>query len=291
MRALAMTKIASLLTMIAAAFVCALHADPAQAQIRVFVSATGSDANTCTFAAPCRTFQHAHDTVAAGGEIDVLDPAGYGAVTISKAISIQGHGYAGIAAASGTAITINAGGSDVVSLRGLLIDGIGTGLFGVTFAGGFGLDIQDCLIRNFAGNRSAAAISVTAASGGWLLVSNTHITANNGGVSVTPAAPAGSPFHTTISNSVISGNFDGIGVAPVVGGALVMVWHSALTNNSDVAIFLTNSSDVIVTKSIITLNAVGLRSAGVGNSIISYGDNALGFNFSDGSFTATLALQ
>jgi hypothetical protein len=76
--------------------IAALQTAPAQAQMRVFVAAQGSDANPCTFGAPCRTFQHAHDVVAAGGEIDVLDPAGYGAVSITKAISIQGHGFAGI---------------------------------------------------------------------------------------------------------------------------------------------------------------------------------------------------
>ena len=65
-----------------------LGAGAAQAQTRVFVAAQGSDSNPCTFAAPCRTFQHAHDMVAAGGEIDVLDPAGYGAVIITKSISI-----------------------------------------------------------------------------------------------------------------------------------------------------------------------------------------------------------
>ena len=55
-----------------------LISNPAQAQSRVFVAAQGSDANPCTFAQPCRTFQHAHDVVAAYGEIDALDPAGYG---------------------------------------------------------------------------------------------------------------------------------------------------------------------------------------------------------------------
>src|SRR5215472_17792091 len=91
-------------------FAAVLNAAPAQTQpARVFVAAQGSDSNPCTFAAPCRGFQHAHDTVAANGEIDVLDPAGYGALTINKSISIQGHGYAGIAVSSGDGITITAG--------------------------------------------------------------------------------------------------------------------------------------------------------------------------------------
>ena len=87
-------------TAIALVYVAILAAPPAEAQpTRVFVAAQGLDTNPCTFAQPCRTFQKAHDTVAAGGEIDVLDPAGYGTVLISKAISIQGHGFAGIAGA------------------------------------------------------------------------------------------------------------------------------------------------------------------------------------------------
>src|SRR5262245_56090079 len=93
---------------------------------RLFVS-QGAYAHACTSAFPCRTFQHAHDVVAPGGEIDVLDPAGYGLVTISKSISILGHGFAGIAAPGGTAVTVNAGASDRINLRGLLIDGVGTG--------------------------------------------------------------------------------------------------------------------------------------------------------------------
>lgn len=62
---------------------CSMHAAPAQAQ-RMFVAGTGNDSNPCTFVSPCRTFQHAHDVAATNGEIDVLDPAGYGPVTITK---------------------------------------------------------------------------------------------------------------------------------------------------------------------------------------------------------------
>src|SRR5262249_32923042 len=88
--------------LVATIFASVLSITPLQAQpARVFVAAQGSDANACTFAAPCRTFQHAHDVVAANGEIDVLEPAGYGAVIIIKAISIQGHGFSGITTPSG----------------------------------------------------------------------------------------------------------------------------------------------------------------------------------------------
>src|SRR5262245_18199332 len=150
-----MPRIALPLTLLAIMLVPMLRAAPAHAQAsRAFVAAQGSDGNPCTFALPCRTFQRAHDAVAAGGEIDVLDPAGYGAVTISKSVSIQGHGFAGIATTGGVnGMTIAIAGV-VVNLRGLLLDGAGVGHVGIGFyaggAPGSVLNIQDCVIRNFA---------------------------------------------------------------------------------------------------------------------------------------------
>src|SRR5215468_5994432 len=94
-------RFAHSLALLADLIVCALSAGQIRAQTRAFVAAQGGDGNPCSFALPCRTFQHAHDTVAAGGEIDVIDAAGYGALTITKSISIQGHGFSGISASSG----------------------------------------------------------------------------------------------------------------------------------------------------------------------------------------------
>src|SRR5262249_13958764 len=93
---------------------------------------------------------------AAGGEIDVLDPAGYGIVTISKAISIQGHGFAGIGLASGTTgITINGGVNDAVNLTGLLIEGAGVGIDGIRFNSGKSLTVESCIVRNLTGYGAA----------------------------------------------------------------------------------------------------------------------------------------
>jgi hypothetical protein len=163
--------------------IVSLNLTPAQAQLpKVFVAAQGSDSNPCTFAQPCLSFQHAHDTVAAGGVIDVLSPADYGVVTITKAISIQGHGFAGLAATSGYGITINAGASDKVNLRGLLIDGVGSGTTGIQFNTGASLDIQECLIRNFtADGIRFNALTATAATSA-LFVSDTHVAANLNGM-------------------------------------------------------------------------------------------------------------
>src|SRR5262245_62863847 len=137
--------------MAAVALPCLLNA-PAEAQpTRVFVSGTGSDNNACTIAKPCRTFQQAHDTVAAFGEIDALDPAIYGTLIIAKAISIQGYGFAGITASSGIAITVNAPATHKINLSGLLIDGAGSGGGGIQFNTGASLNVQHSLIRGING--------------------------------------------------------------------------------------------------------------------------------------------
>ena len=113
---------------------------PASAQnARSFVSAHGSDTAACTLVAPCRTFAAAFAATNAGGEVDVLDPAGYGALTINKAISIvnDGVGTAGVIVPSGgTGIIINAGPNDAVSLRGLSIEGAGVGQTGILLTPG-----------------------------------------------------------------------------------------------------------------------------------------------------------
>jgi hypothetical protein len=161
-----MTKTAFLVALI----VTALASMPAEAQ-RVFVSGQGLDTNPCTVTQPCRTFQHAHDIAPANSEIDVLDPAGYGPLTITHGISIQAHGFGGITQTAGcpisAAIQINVTTGDPVTLNGLLLDGGGTGCGKATL------------------NR---------------------ITVNNNGTGV---YAAGVPT-TTIANSVISNNITGL---------------------------------------------------------------------------------
>jgi Right handed beta helix region len=139
-----------------AAFAALLFgASPAQALVvRAWVSGHGSDVSGC--GAPtnaCRTLQYTHDSVvAAGGEIDILDPAGYGTLNITKAISIvnDGVGTAGVQSNSGNAITINAGATDSIYLRGLNIDGVqNTGTYGIEFKSGGSLTVVNCVVRHF----------------------------------------------------------------------------------------------------------------------------------------------
>src|SRR5882724_2145023 len=106
-----MRKTALLANILGVAFVICLHAAPVQAQAsRTWVSGVGDDANPCSRTAPCKTFAGAISKTAAGGEINVLDPGGFGAVTITKAITIDGSGgsIAGILVAAGSGITVNA---------------------------------------------------------------------------------------------------------------------------------------------------------------------------------------
>ena len=129
-----MTRIAPSL-FVASLFALGLNSTPAQTlNTRSFISALGSDANPCTPSAPCRTLAFAVTETSANGEINMLDPADYGTVTIDKSISIvnNGVGSAGILVPPlGTGITINAGAADVIYLRGLFIEGGGVGSHGI----------------------------------------------------------------------------------------------------------------------------------------------------------------
>jgi hypothetical protein len=118
--------------------------------MRTYVSGLGSDNNPCTASSPCSTFQAALALTLAGGAIYVLDSANYGPVTINKALTIASEGaMAGVLATSGVGMTISAGPSDVINLRGLDIDGGKSGSVGIQFNSGQSLNIQKSLVRNF----------------------------------------------------------------------------------------------------------------------------------------------
>src|SRR5258705_3588031 len=143
---------ASLKALSALAVVAAISALPAQAVQRTFVASFGNDANTatnCGFANPCRGFTAAHGVTDPNGEIVALDAAGYGAVTITKSITITANPgfYAGISASAGNAITIATAGVNVI-LRGLNINSLGA-LNGVSMTAGNSLSIENCVISNY----------------------------------------------------------------------------------------------------------------------------------------------
>ena len=168
----------------ALALAVTLPAVSAQAQApRTFVSAAGSDSNPCSFAAPCRHFQAAVNATSGGGEVDALDPAGYGPIIISQAITIEGQGWSYIAPpADGNAILINAV-SGKVTIRGVSLNGVGmANAIGILFNSGASLNVQNSVIENF----SRYGILFQPNGSSKISVSNTQVSDNNYGIYIGP---------------------------------------------------------------------------------------------------------
>jgi hypothetical protein len=150
---------------------------------RTWVSGVGDDANPCSRTAPCKTFAGAISKTATGGEINVLDPGGFGGVTITKSITISSEGFeAGVLVSGTNAIIINATTTSNVVLRGLDIEGLGTGLDGIKVLGGLGsLHVEKCTINNFRGtNGSGIEIATTTAAATTHVLIKDTIVRNNG---------------------------------------------------------------------------------------------------------------
>src|SRR4051812_22620659 len=151
---------------------------------RTWVSGVGDDVNPCSRTAPCKTFAGAISKTAAGGEIDALDPGGFGAVTITKGMTLdggQGSGFASILAAGTSGIIINAGASDVITLRNLSLNGAGTGICGVRILAARAVFIENCEIFGFraaAGTDAGRGISDDRIAGGQLYVTGTTVRNN-----------------------------------------------------------------------------------------------------------------
>ena len=166
-------------TFVVASLTALLSTTPVHAQAtRTWVSGVGDDANPCSRTAPCKTFAGAISKTATKGEINVLDPGGFGGVTITKSITIASeYVEAGVLVSGTNGIIINGAGV-VVTLRGLDIEGVGTGLNGINFLQGSSLHVQNCTIRGFNGT-NASGISFTPGTEAQLFVTDT-IVMNNG---------------------------------------------------------------------------------------------------------------
>jgi parallel beta helix pectate lyase-like protein len=165
---------------------------------RTWVSGVGDDANPCSRTAPCKTFAGAISKTAAGGEINVLDPGGYGAVTITKSIRIiSDHIEAGVLVSGTNGIVVNAAPTDNVLLDGLDIEGLGTGLHAVQIIGGASVVIRRTSINHFAGN----GVNLAGTNNAKVLVQDCVISNNAGGVNVQGAA--GALNNAVIDNTTI----------------------------------------------------------------------------------------
>src|SRR5215467_2131853 len=168
---------------------------------RTWVSGVGDDANPCSRTAPCKTFAGAISKTAAGGEIDALDPAGYGAVTITKAITIDGGGgqVASVLVAGTNGIVVQAGANDVVILRNLRINGISGsgngGINGIRFLAGKDLNVENCYIFGFTQNGLDVALNQATQASVHVINS---VFKNNGGVGIRATNAVAPPVQVNV---------------------------------------------------------------------------------------------
>ena len=224
------TTIKALASLVFALSLCST----AQAQSRVFVSGLGSDANPCSRTAPCRTFQQAHNVVAAAGEVVVLDAAGYGQVTITKSVNIIGDGvYAGVTVPSGDGITINSA-TAVVALRNLTINGLGSGTNGINVTSVGTLHVEGCVISGFTGRGILISLS---ADGSHIFIKDT-ITRNNGNDGISILTITGT-VRASIDNCRSEGN--GSNGFFAAQNSLVTINRSVASGNVNVGFFALSS--------------------------------------------------
>jgi hypothetical protein len=232
----------------------------AQAQAtRTWVSGVGDDANPCSRTAPCKTFAGAISKTAAGGEIDALDPAGYGALTITKAITVDGgtgSGWASVLGAGTNGFIVNAGANDKVILRHLSINGanqtLSPGINGIRYLAGKQLNVEQCVIFGFNSNGIDFSVGV----GRNLYVKDTDFT-NITGTAISITAPS-SGFHVAnIDHSRMEGNGNGVVIA---ANCFAMISNSSLFQNSTNALSAAANATINVENVVLAHNGTGVNS-------------------------------
>jgi hypothetical protein len=287
----------------ALALAAVLPAVSAQAQSpRTFVSAAGSDSNPCSFAAPCRHFQAAVNATSAGGEVDALDPAGYGPIIISQAVTIEGQGWSYIAPpANGNGILINAV-SGKVTIRGVSLNGVGmANAIGILFNSGTSLNVQNSVIENF----SRYGILFQPNGSSKISVSNTVVSDNNFGIYIGPTGSGttngaldhvhtddntndgitvirgGSQIVSVVVSDSVSANNGGNGVIATAVN-LVTVRNSTITGNGGIGLEAAGGATMVVTRSTISGNGFFGWAADVNSELGTYADNSNDFNGNGG---------
>jgi hypothetical protein len=275
-----------------AILLAAFQAAPAQAQSRTWVASNGDDGFPCSRSAPCKTFAGAISKTAAGGEISVVDSAGYGAVVINKAITINGEGnLASVLAGSGTAITIAAGAADRVIIRNLSLNGTGGGTSGIYIASG-NVTIDKCFIYGFTtGFVGGVGINVVANSFVNVDVRDTNIT--NSSFGLLAQAQSGGSVNGSLDNVRIN-DAPGWGVGALSSNVFLTIRNSFFRFIGSAAIITSNGAAIInVAHSELVNNGIAVNATGAG-STIRLTDNALFDNnttlaISNGATIATAA--
>jgi hypothetical protein len=218
---------------------------------RTWVSGVGADENPCSRTAPCKTFAGAISKTAAGGEISVLDPGGYGALTITKAITLNGDGTLASILVSGTnGIVINAGVNDTVIIRNLSFNGIGTGTNGINFLAGGSLLVEKCSFYGFITN----TININATNGPTVTVKDTSLQGLNQGQGIAIAA-AVNTLKVSVRNTSIRGFQNA--VHSVAGTTDIS--DSLITENTSAGVLADSVSIVSVVDSVVSNNSTGVQ--------------------------------
>jgi hypothetical protein len=298
-----------------AALLAAGSATPVYAQAtRTWVSGVGDDVNPCSRTAPCKTFAGAISKTAPGGEINCLDPGGFGAVTITKSITIDCTGtLGGVLASSTTGVIVNGAGV-IVSLRGISINGGPPnlpGVNGIRFLQGSSLTVEDVIIFNFTGaapnghgiriepgtsasvrivNSTIRRNGVANVSGGGILIQptgaggsarveldNVNVFDNGSfGVSVNTTGNTGPSTQVSIVNSNLSGNPTGLNVlSPAATTGITVALNDSVVFGNNTGIRSDGGTiQVAVGNTSLQANGTALVTAN-GGSIQSWGDNRL----------------
>ena len=301
----------------AAAFFAGIQAAPASAQAtRTWVSGVGDDANPCSRTAPCKTFAGAISKTATGGEINCLDPGGFGGVTITKSLSIVcNYTEGGIlsAGAGVNGIIVNATATSHIYLRGLDLHGAGNAQNGLRILAAQSVTLEDSVIRAYnassglgisfqpSGSTQLVIINTTisnngnAGTGGGILVQPTGVNgtgrvemnnvriinnANNGLFVNTTGATNGNGVTLSMVNSQISGNATGINILQPGGtqNVAMMVNATTISNNSTIGVTAAGAGTIArFDGTTITGNTLGISSSS-GAQLLSYGGNRLDGN-------------
>jgi len=261
----------------------------AQAQAsRTWVSGVGDDANPCSRTAPCKTWAGAISKTAACGEIDALDPGGFGAVTITKSITLDGTGtFASILASLVNGIIINAAATDVITIRGISINGFCNGINGINVLQAKAVNVEDCVIFRF---NTGNGITVNDPSGCALNVRNSVIRDNTlDGINVTST---GGFVTVTLDRVSLNGNANGLHAR---SGSKVSARDCVFSNNTTNGVFVDAASAPLAYASIWTShmsmnggNGVRAGNAGnVGGSGVEISQNSIVRNTGNGVLVST----
>jgi len=296
-----MTKSSFLSALLGALFVAGLAIAPAHAQAtRTWISGVGDDANPCSRTAPCKTWAGAIAKTATGGEIDALDPGGFGALTITKSITLDGGGgQVASTLVSGTAgMTVNVAGGVViirnVRFNGLLNSG-SPGTTGISIVAAAVVVVEKCEVFGF----SAAGIGATVSTGTLALkVQQTNLNNNGGGIGIKPSG--GAIVNASIERTHADANTGaGIKVDGTAGGSSnVSITDSSISLNNSLALNAVSGPSgnvkVDLTRVVIADNngaGVQANNSAGGTAMVTVGQSILSNNTSAWSPVGTPQLQ